>query len=246
MGSISHTGQWIRNRHAGWYSGAEGAISIVGGNSVYFSCTSGKIFQKHLQSFDSFNQATGDTVFVVNNFANKYTPTNNLANQLTDAAGNSMAGERYNIVVWGVNNKDGQPDQIMVNLPIGSYGKDSDAIIDKSSFDVYGIPSAFRGLGFLIARYTMRENNGTFTLINTSDLRGQLPSSAGGGISGGGVTEFTSLADTPASYLGNTGDVLVVNSAETGLEFVNGASGSFTTNDGKTITITNGLLTTIA
>ena len=36
---------------------------------------------------------------------------------------------------------------------------------------------------------------------------------------GGGATAFTSLSDVPASYIGQAGKVVLVNSAETALEF---------------------------
>jgi len=44
---------------------------------------------------------------------------------------------------------------------------------------------------------------------------------------GGGATEFVALTDTPASYSGEASKVVTVNSGETGLEFVDGVSGSF-------------------
>lgn len=49
----------------------------------------------------------------------------------------------------------------------------------------------------------------------------------GGGSGGGsGVTTFTGLTDTPASYSGQAGKVVKVNSAENALEFVDGAGGA--------------------
>lgn len=48
----------------------------------------------------------------------------------------------------------------------------------------------------------------------------------GGSGGGGGVTTFTALTDTPASYSGQAGKVVKVNSAENALEFVDGAGGA--------------------
>jgi hypothetical protein len=61
----------------------------------------------------------------------------------------------------------------------------------------------------------------------------------------GGATLFTSLTDTPSSYVGKAGDVPVVNGSETGIEFLAGVNGSFTTVDNKTVTVTNGIITSI-
>jgi hypothetical protein len=133
----------------------------------------------------------------------------------------------------------------MMNLPEGSYATMAEAITDVSNYDVYNIPTDFNGKGFLIARFTLQHANpGVWTLENVTDLRGQTVG-AGGGIGGDGATEFTSLTDTPTGYTGQAGDVLVVNSGETALEFVNGVNGTFTTTDAKTVTVTNGIITSI-
>jgi len=246
IGDLIHISQWIRNQSATWLSGVQGIVTVVNPTSLYFSCTSGKVYQKHPQTFNAANQQTGKPLFTVNDSVTPYSICTNLTQKLTDANGVSMATRFYNLVIWGVNNKSGEQNQIMMNLPNGSYGTLADAINDVSNYDVYTIPTMFKGTGFLIARFTLKHANpSTWTLENTTDLRGIQSNAAGGGVGSGGATLFTSLTDTPASYVGKAGDVPVVNGTETGLEFLAGVNGSFTTADAKTVTVTNGIITSI-
>ena len=245
-GDLIHISQWIRNQSASWLSGVQGIVTVVNPTTLYFSSTSGKVYQKHPQTFNATNQGTGTPVFVVNDPVTPYSICTNLTQELTDANNVSMATRFYNIVIWGVNSKSGEQNQIMMNLPRGSYGTLADAVNDVSNFDVYTIPSMFKGSGFLIARFTLKHANpSTWTLANTTDLRGIIGNAAGAGMGTGGATLFTSLTDTPSSYVGKAGDVPVVNGSETGIEFLAGVNGSFTTVDNKTVTVTNGIITSI-
>jgi len=233
MGGHSHTGAWIRNRPAEHYDGAAGTMT-VGTNaaaldSLFFSNTSGRVFQKHLQTFSAHDMADGDLIIVVNNNTTAYDTTSNLNTQLTDSEGVSLSTRWYWLVVGGVNNKSGQTDQLFVNLPNASYNNDtaSKATLDLSQTAVYSIPAAFKGAGFLIGRYLIHHDtggNGTFTVEASEDLRGRYPSTTAGG-GGTGATEFTGLTDTPASYSGEGGKYVAVNSGETALEFVEAPSG---------------------
>jgi hypothetical protein len=249
-GENAHIGQWIRNRPASWHSGIEGSITVVGLNGVYFSCGSGFVFQKHLHAFSAINCQAGDLVRFVNHPSTPYLASTNISSVLVNSLGGSLSGRYYSIVVWGVNLKDGLgTDKIMVNLPSGSYGNLNDAINDISNFDSYQFPSAYNGTAFLIARFVLRHttaDGGTWTLQRTEDLRGVVPTVGGGGIPVAGVSTFSALTDTPSSYTGNAYDIVRVNAGESGLEFVNGVSGSFTTTDGKTVTVTYGVITNIA
>lgn len=250
QGENTHIGNWIRARPAAWVSGCEGSITVVGATGVYFSNTSGFVYQKHLHAFEAKNTQTGDVVHFINHPTTKYLATTNISTVLVDALGGSLSGRYYNIIVWGVNNKEGiTTDKLMINLPTGSYGSLADAVADISKYDVYTIPPMYNGTGFLIARFTLRHQatpTPTWTLQRTEDLRGVVPTVGGGGIPVSGVTTFAALTDTPSSYTGNAHDVVKVNAGETGLEFVNGVSGSFTTVDGKTVTVTYGIITNIA
>lgn len=251
QGDQSHIGMWIRNRPSSWYSGVQGGISIISAtapDNVYYNHTSGKVFQKHLHTVPAFNQQTGGKVFVVNHPTTKYFVCSNLNTQLLDSQGVSMAGDWFNLVFWGVANKTGTIDQVMMNLPNGSYGNEADAISDISNYNVYTIPSQFNGSGFLIAKFTFRhqtQDSGIWTLLRTVDLRGVITTQGGGGIGGTGATAFTGLTDTPASYVGQQNRIVKVNAGATGLEFLAGASGTFTTADAKTVTVTNGVITSI-
>lgn len=249
MGENSHIGEWIRSRHAAWESGCFGTMTVASPTQVYFSNTSGYVYQKHLHSFSAFDTATGDLINVFNHPTNPYVGITNIATLTTDATNTAIPnGIFFNIVVWGINNKNGSPDKILLNLPNGTYGTLANAIADSSSFDVYSIPQAYKGCAFLIGRYTFQRSTTpsvAWTLHNSQDLRGITPS-AGGGISVSGVSEFTALSDVPNSYLGKEYDVVRVNGTANGLEFVNGVSGTFTSADGKTITVTYGVITGIS
>jgi hypothetical protein len=249
MGENSHIGEWIRSRHAAWESGCFGTMTVASPTQVYFSNTSGYVYQKHLHSFSAFDTATGDLINVFNHPTNPYVGITNIATLTTDATNTAIPnGNFFNIVVWGINNKNGSPDKILLNLPNGTYGTLANAIADSSSFDVYSIPQAYRGCAFLIGRYTFQRSSTpsvAWTLQHSKDLRGIVPS-AGGGISVSGVSEFTALSDVPNSYLGKEYDVVRVNGTANGLEFVNGVSGTFTSADGKTITVTYGVITGIS
>ena len=54
-------------------------------------------------------------------------------------------------------------------------------------------------------------------VFNIEDLR--ETDKAGGSASSGGVKEFTSLTDTPNSYLGEAGKIAKISNSENGLEF---------------------------
>lgn len=245
-GHLLHIAERLRQENAKWDNGAEGSSVVTGGTAIDVSVTSGNVFQLHKQTFPSFDTSTGDYVFVPNHFTTAYTKTSNLESLTTDAVGNAFLNSSYSLVLWGVQNKSGEASQIMINLPAGIYSKTSptNAVIDALNYSVYNIPKPFQGKGFLIARFTYVNNSGTISLYDTEDLRGKIPNaSAGGGAGGGGVTTYLGLTDTPSTF---TADAIVkANTGGTALEFLTGASGSFTTNDGKTVTVTNGIITAI-
>lgn len=242
MGDMSHIGQWIRSRPASWYSGTLATLNSVATDEIYYSNTAGKVFQKHLQDFEALNQQTGDEIFVPNDSITPYSICTNITDYLLDSTGTTMSTNFYNLVFWGVNKKSGEKDQVMMNLPSGSHSTLANAIADINNSDDYTIPTNFNGTGFLLARFTLKHSlPGTWTIENVTDLRGTIAGSSGGG----GAAQFTSLSDTPASYVGQAGDALVVNGTETGLEYVNGVNGTFTTADAKTVTVTNGIITSI-
>ena len=225
QGHIQHISEKLRQFEAQWDSGAEGSItinSVSDPDDVYVSNTAGKVYQLHLQDFPALDMATSDDIHVINNFANPYVTTNNLNTQTIDADGDTLVNRHFSFVVWGVINRTGEVSHLMLNLPTGSYTSSALAISDPNNYSVYTIPTAFKGMGFLIGRYTFNLSSavsGTWTLNDSEDLRGFIPNStAGGGAGGGaGVTTFTGLSDTPSTYTSNT--LPKVNIGGTALEF---------------------------
>jgi hypothetical protein len=228
-GHLLHIAEKLRQEHASWHSGAEGSVSIVGASTpddVYASITSGKVYQLHKQDIPAQDMSSGDHAHVVNDFTSPYNTITNLNTLLTDSQNNSMSGNFFSLVLWGVCNKSGEGSHLMINLPNNSYANNNNgnAVNDVNNYSVYDIPTSFRGLGFLIARFTFQHSasgGGQWTLIDTEDLRGKLPNTSAGGSAGGsGVTTFQSLTDTPSSYSGNADKLPAVNAGETSLEYI--------------------------
>jgi len=224
-GHILHIAERLRKEPAKWDSGVLGSCSVSGSPSeVYISNTSGKVFQLHKQSFPALDSSTGAVIHIINDSINPYKELTDLSGQIIDANGDALSNRSFSFVMWGVQNKGGETSHIMINLPTGSYLKNTpdNAVNDADNYSVYDIPAKFESVGFLIARFTyiLASNGVDWTLYDTQDLRGFQPSNAAGGASGGGgVSEFTALTDTPSSYTGQTGKVAVVNTGETALEF---------------------------
>jgi hypothetical protein len=164
----------------------------------------------------------GDDIHVVNNFAGAYTEVTDLAAITTDATGNPLNNTSFSIVVWGASNKGGEASHLMANMPLSTYNKNfpEQAVADADAAAVYTIPKEFRGVGFLIARFTFVNSGGTWSLYETQDLRGFLPNTtAGAGAGSSGITTFLGLTDTPSSFLGQASNIARINAAENALEF---------------------------
>jgi hypothetical protein len=227
-GHLLHLAERLRQNPAAWSDGVEATctISAATNSDVYVSNTTGHVYQLHRQTFPVFNTLSGDTIHIVNDSIEPYRAVSNLNGENLNANGDTLGNASFSFVLWGVQNSGNSPNHLMLNLPIGSYAKnDPDAAVaDASNYSVYDIPNAFRGKGFLIARftYTLSTNGLDWTLYDTEDLRGKIPNSAAGGGTGGagGVTTFTSLTDTPSAYTGQALKVARVAAGETALEFV--------------------------
>ena len=228
QGHMSHIAERIRQDNAKWDSGALGTSTIDTGptpDDVFVSNTSGMVYQLHNQSFPAMDTEVSDDVHVVNHFTTPYVSIQNLNTQTDDALGVALTNSSYSVVLWGVQNKTDEPSHLMVNLPTGKYAKNSpqNAVDDLLNYSVYTIPSLFKGVGFLIARftYTLDSGGNIWTLYDTQDLRGKDPNTiaGGGGGGGSGITEFTGLFDTPSSYSGEGNKNVSVSAGETALEF---------------------------
>ncbi len=197
VGHLAHANLWIRSRPADWMSGTL-AIVTDGAGVFDLAISSGEVLQLHPHPFPSFDTSTGSEIMVINDPTTAYTRLGDLTTILTDANGASMSNKYYNLVIWGVISEDSGDCQVMVNLPTDSYVLSSDAQVDINGTAVYDIPVDYAGVGFLIARLTMRNQTGgnTFTEELNTDLRGKFPSTtAGGSGGGGGVTELIELTD---------------------------------------------------
>lgn len=195
-GSVQRTNERIRILDAEYESGIAQTITITPNvgvpDDVDFDSTSGKAWQKHLQSFPAFDVST-DGIYVVNHPTTPYLKITDLADVLVDANNNSLSGLRFNLVIWGAISKSTNECKLFLNLPLGSYGSDAAVISDANQSSVTSIPKEFRGTGFLIARVPLRHqviSGGTWTNIALSelgtqviDLRGQRPGNYGGGVS---------------------------------------------------------------
>lgn len=223
QGHLSHITERIRKDYAKWDSGI--ALSCTGApTNILLSTTSGSVYQLHKHQIPAYNMSTGSKAIIVNDFTNPYKYVTDLNTETYSATGADLSNSSFSFVVWGNSNSAGTVGNLMVNKPIGSYPKNEpeNAIRDPYNYSVYEIPTNFSGTGFLIARITfILELDGvTWTINQVQDLRGKMPNStAGGGISGLGATDFTNLLDTPSSYIGQALKFVNVNSGETSLEF---------------------------
>ncbi len=183
----------------------------------------------------------GDDLHVVNDFNTPYITVTDLSDITTDASGGSLNNSSFSVVLWGVNNKSGEPSHLMINMPTDTYGRlaPEDAVADAFNYSVYNLTRTFKGVGFLIARFTFEVTaGGVWSLYDTEDLRGSIPNTtAGGGAGGTGVTTFLGLTDTPSAHLPY--GILQGNAAGTALEFVSDIKvdsiNEFTTDAGVTV-----------
>lgn len=191
-GGYHEIADWIRNQHASWISDVALTTTGSGTGSVTLSNTSGIVRQYREHTFPA--KADPALFYTVNDNSDPYATSTDLANLLLDSAGVSLTNKFYNLVLWGVVSQDSEDSKLFINLPSGSYNSLGQAQNDNSGFTNFAIPMEFRGTGFMIAKLVMRnQNDTTFTVEETDDLRGQLP---GGIISGGGINQSTDFQDS--------------------------------------------------
>jgi hypothetical protein len=218
-GHLAHLNFWVRQQNATWVSGVDQTLTITtnGGSpdNVVLTTASGLVLQLHEHAFPAFS-GTPD-VYVVNDSVTPYTVVTDLNALLTDSLGNSMAGRRFSLVVWGCVSEESGDCKLFVNLPSGDYGTNTAVIQDANKYADYSIPSEFVGTGFLIAELKLRHQStsgGTWTEIETVDLRGLFPSvSAGGGAAAG--SEFIDNVFRVQAVADNTKEIALDASAIT-------------------------------
>ncbi|KKL77343.1 hypothetical protein LCGC14_2035850, partial [marine sediment metagenome] len=224
IGHLLHVAHRLRHEPAQHESGvaltlknSAGAALTTGNSStaVEIVLTTGVVFQLHdhtFPAFDMYDTATDD-VHIVNQPTDEGGANETTVDLVTDithyvdgtAAGVAIGTNKYfNLVVWGVQNREGEASHVMINLPTSQYNNESDATTDIDGTSVYDIPLAFKGTGFLIARLTFRLIAGSqWTYIAQEDLRGQHPGlSAGVGVT---TTDHALLANLAFAATGHTG-----------------------------------------
>lgn len=227
MGETIREGIGARN-----INGAQGTATIVTASTpddVYVAVTSGVIRQMHRQVTQALDMQTGTKALIANDETTPFAETTNLNTITTDSEGNSLLGQTFSLVAWIVANSAGEPTQLCINKPIDSYPVNffnpiENAINDVQGYAVKTIPEDFIGVGSLVARFTFSLNGaGTeWTLEDTEDLRKQIPNVSGGGAAGGtGVTTYLALTDVPSTNIGQATKQPIVNSAETGHQYIN-------------------------
>ena len=195
-GHLGHLNYWIRTQPATWREGTLATVN-AGASTFDLAVSSGTVLQLHNHAFPTFDTATGSEVMVINDSVTPYVRSGDLTGITLDANGASLNNKYFNVVIWGVVSEDSEDCQIMVNLPTGSYTGSASAQTDVSGTAVYTIPVDYAGVGFLIARLTMRLQSGTnYTEELNTSLRGLFPTTgAGGSGGGGGATELIELTD---------------------------------------------------
>jgi hypothetical protein len=194
-----------------------GAALTTGNSStaVELVTTEGRVFQLHLHTFSAFDMYSvgADFAQIANQVVDEggaYVTTADLVTDITRYVDGSDAGaaigvnKYFNLVIWGVMNREGEASHIMINLPTGRYTTSGNAVADIDGTSTFDIPFAFKGTGFLIARLTFRLIAGAqWTYVAVEDLRGQTPVvSAGVGIT---TTDHALLANLAFASAGHTG-----------------------------------------
>ena len=192
-GHLLHITEKLRKYPAQWESGtllSSTVDTVPIPDDVFVAVTAGVISQLHSQAFNALDLETGDHLHVINHNTTPYLQISNLNVLLADANGVSLNNTSFSFVIWGVANKGGQPSQLMLNLPEGSYAfiNPTAALEDSDNKSVYLIPNEFTGVGFLIARLVCTYKNDEWTIENEIDLRGTFPNTVAGA-SGAGIPE---------------------------------------------------------
>lgn len=226
-GHILHIAERLRANNAEWDSGTEATLLGTPVN-LFVSITEGKVWQLHKQIVSAQDMATGGEAHVVNDPVTPYRKTTNLNDITTFSTGLTWNNSWSSIVVWGVANKSGEASHIMVNLPSNGYNSEDSAIQDRENYSDFTIPSEFKGVGFLIAKFTIRPSSGSFTYNPSTgylDLRGSIPNNTvGGGAGSTGVFSAPQYTTTQRDTLTPENGWIIYNTTTNQFEFYeNGA-----------------------
>lgn len=231
QGHLTHITENIRLTADGahYHSGVAGAatasayIEITGTSPsvVEFKSSAGVAYQMHRHTIPAYDMSGSDECLVVNDSIAAYDPISDLADITLDAAGTTLSNKFFNLVFWVALNKTGEYSPLMVNLPTGSYSTLTSAKADLDGHDVYDVPRYFKeesATSMLICRLTCKQTpTATWTLENTTDLRGSTPGTASGSTVGGS-TEFS---DTLFKVFDNSDDTKVIDFELSGITTAN-------------------------
>jgi len=194
QGHLAHVAERSRRLGAQYHQGVDGAgttsyLTITAG-STFWKSTAGVIYQLHKHTFPANDMSGGDHALVVNQNGAPYTEVTDLFDIDEMSDGTTIGLNKwFSLVFWGVANKSGTYEPIMVNLPSGVYNSQVAADTDDQGYANYDIPAAFgreSSTGFLICRIVVKMST-TWVYGSTVDLRGVTPQAATGGGSGGSV-----------------------------------------------------------
>jgi hypothetical protein len=193
-----HLDAWKRLRweHAAYKSGSAVTWSGSGTSALDLAISAGQVYQMHLHIDAAFDTADPDNVYVVNH-PTAYTITPDIETLVVDSGNVSLSNRYYNLVIWRSVSSGSEEEKVFINLPSGSYKKQSDAENDVSGFDNFNVPTDYRGYAYLIQRVTIKHSTaagGTWTILQETDLRGTVPSIAVGGGTLAVTTEFADSA----------------------------------------------------
>ncbi len=194
QGHLTHLNKWIRHQHATWMTG--GALTpTAGASTLDIAVSSAVVMQLHHHTFPARDTESGDAVYLVNHPDTAYLKALDLTQTYVDKASDGTvlganATDHYNLVIWGVVSEVEADCKLMCNLPSAAYNSNAGdkAVDDLESTANYNIPSEYKGCGFLIARLTVQESGGTYTVLQNAPLLGLQPGheATGGGASSAG------------------------------------------------------------
>lgn len=192
QGHLLHMAENTRRGTAHWFSGVAGNFSgsylDPSAGNVELKTTAGVVYQLHEHVFPVVDTSLGDEVLVANWSGDAFHNITNLYDIVADSTNTTITNNKYfNLIIWGVANKTDEYQPAMINLPGGFYNTQTAAEEDVSGHDDFSMSREFNresSTGFLIARITiqMKTGGGTWVVKSTTDLRGQTPNTASGGV----------------------------------------------------------------
>ena len=206
IGHINAINERIRAQFAEWDSGTVLTTTTTTGptpDDITIQVAAGVIYQLHTHTVPAMDTSASDVLHVFNDFTSPYTTIQSLS-EITDYNDGSTIGvtDRFNVVIWGAVAENDADTRLFINLPGDGYNNDSNASNDVLNTALYTIPRDYAGVGWLLARLTVKRSAGgnTWTIINNLDIRGVSPSTFPGGvvIGGAGITDhglLTGLLD---------------------------------------------------